>query len=79
LLMHHVGFEWFFGLMNDAVSFVRFAFWRGCEMLGFQFERPGDAEFCFLALHLWLFFRLETARTTAIEIHLSPCRALAVA
>jgi hypothetical protein len=26
LLMHHVGFEWFFGLMNDAVSFVRFAF-----------------------------------------------------
>jgi hypothetical protein len=52
LLLHHVGFERFFGLMNNAVSFVRFDFWRGCEMLGLQLQRRGDAEFCFFVLHL---------------------------
>jgi hypothetical protein len=38
----------FFGLMNNAVSIVRVASRRGCEMLGLQFQRRGDAEFCFL-------------------------------
>ena len=45
---HRHGFEMVFGLMNNAVSFVRFASRRGCEMLGLQFQRRGDAEFCFL-------------------------------
>ena len=52
LPMHRYGLERFSGLINDAVSFVRFVFWRGCEMLGSQLHRPGDAEFCFFVLHL---------------------------
>jgi hypothetical protein len=47
LPMHRYGLERFSGLINDAVSFVRFVFWRGCEVLGLQFLRRGDAEFCF--------------------------------
>jgi hypothetical protein len=72
-----VGFEMFFGLMNNAVSFVRFASRRGCEMLGLQCLRTGDAVFLFCTAFV-TFFRLETART-AIGMHLSPCRVLAVA
>ena len=52
LLMHRYGFERFSGLIDNAVSFVRFVFWRGCEVLGLQCQRPGDAEFCFFVLHL---------------------------
>ena len=48
---HRHGFEMVFGLMYNAVSFVRFAFWRGCEMLGFQQQQRGDAGF-FFVLHL---------------------------
>ena len=74
---HRHGFEMFFGLMNNAVSFVRFASRRGCEMLGLQCQRRGDAGFLFCTAFV-TFFRLETARFL-FGIHLWPCWVLAVA
>ena len=45
---HRHGLDMFSGLMNNAVSFVRFASRRSCQMLGLQLQWRGDAEFCFL-------------------------------
>ena len=45
---HRHGLDMFSGLMNNAVSFVRFASRRSCQMLGLQLQWRGAAEFCFL-------------------------------